>query len=310
MSKIIIFFLCLTTTISCKKDDTVIIDKDSEQTTINLSVDGRDRSFLVYKPKGFNNAGSMPLIFINHGGQSTSQGILQVADFRATADRDKLILIYPQGFQNTWNDGRPTAANQLKVDDVNFFRQMCNYSVSNLSVDNSRIYATGLSNGGFMSARLGCELSDRIAAIAIVGASYEQGIYNSCTPTKTVSAIVMQGTADPLMPFNGGLVAGVAGGIAVSHNQAILKLVTINNCSLTPATINLPDIANDGTTVVETKYTNTTTNNEVIGYQIIGGGHTWAQGLQYLPENIIGKTCQDINGNEIIWQFFKRHKRN
>ena len=184
---------------------------------------------------------------------------------------------------------------------------MCNYSVSNLSVDNLRIYATGLSNGGFMSARLGCELSDRIAAIAIVGASYEQGIYNSCTPTKTVSAIVMQGTADPLMPFNGGLVSG---GIAVSHNQAISKLVAINNCSLTPTTINLPDIANDGTTVVETKYTNTTNNNEVIGYQIIGGGHTWAQGLQYLPENIIGKTCQDINGNEIIWQFFKQHKRN
>ena len=81
-----------------------------------------------------------------------------------------------------------------------------------------------------MASRLSCELSDRIAAVAIVGASYEQGIYNSCTPTKTVCAIVMQGTADPLMPFNGGLVSGVAGGIAVSHNQIISKLVTINNC--------------------------------------------------------------------------------
>ena len=71
----------------------------------------------------------------------------------------------------------------------------------------------------------------------------------------------------PLMPFNGGLVSGVAGGIAVSHNQTISKLVTINNCPLTPTTANLPDIANDGTTVIETKYTNTTANNEVIGYQ-------------------------------------------
>ncbi len=310
MDKLLTLLFCLITTISCKQDNSVIADKDSELTTINITVDNRDRSFLLYKPKGYNNAGSVPMIFVNHGGQSTAQGIMQVADFRPIADRDKFVVIYPQGYQNSWNDGRPTTANQLGVDDVNFFRQMCNYAVANLSVDNSKIYVTGLSNGGFMTSRIGCELSDRIAAVAVVGASYEQGIYNSCSPTKAVPTIIIQGTLDPFVLFNGGLVSPGAGGIAVSHSQAISKLVTINNCSTVPTITNLPDIANDGTTISETKYINATTTNEVVSYTVNNGGHTWPQGLQYLPETTIGKTSQDMNANEVIWTFFKRFKRN
>ena len=309
MDKLLIIIFYLLTAVSCNKDNTSTNDKDSELTTINITVDNRDRSFLLYKPKGYNNAGSMPMIFVNHGGQSTAQGIMQVADFRPIADRDKFVVIYLQGYQNSWNDGRPTTANQLGVDDVNFFRQMCDYAVANLSVDNSKIYVTGLSNGGFMASRLGCELSDRIAAVAVVGASYEQGIYNSCTPTMAVPTIIIQGTLDPFVPFNGGLVSPGAGGMAVSHSQAIAKLVTINYCSTVPIITNLPDIANDGTTISEAKYINVTTANEVVSYIVINGGHTWPQGLQYLPETTIGKTSQDMNANEVIWSFFKRFKR-
>ncbi len=311
MTKFLLLIICFCTTFACKKKGSLIIeDKESELTTVTLNVDSRDRTFLVYKPKGYNQAGRMPLIFVNHGGQGNSQGMMAVADFRTVADRDKFIVIYPQGFQNAWNDGRPTTANQLGINDVNFFRQMCNYAVDNLSVDNARIYATGLSNGGFMSARIACELNDRIAAVAIVGASFEQGIYNNCTLTKSVPAIVMQGTADTFVPFNGGTVSPGAGGTAVSHTQAVGKLVALNNCSTSPVVTNLPNIADDGTTIVETKYLNVTQSVEVIGYTIINGGHTWPQGLQYLPEATIGKTSQDINANEVIWAFFKKFKRN
>jgi polyhydroxybutyrate depolymerase len=310
MSKLLIYILCLFASVSCKKNSVASgTDKNSELVTIKVSTDGRDRSFLVYKPKGYNNAGKMPLIFVNHGGQGTSQGMMQIADFRSIADRDKIIVIYPQGYQNTWNDGRPTTSNQLGVDDVIFFRQMCDYAVNNLSADNARIYVTGLSNGGFMAARIGCELSDRIAAFAIVGASYEQGIYNSCTPTKAVSAIVIQGTLDPFVPFNGGLVFPGAGGIAVSHAQAITKLVALNNCSNLPVVTDLPDIVSDGTTITETKYTNQVTGTAVVSYKIVNGGHTWPQGLQYLPETTIGKTSQDMNANEVIWTFFRAFRR-
>jgi polyhydroxybutyrate depolymerase len=308
----LLILLCsLLTTISCKKNETTAgADKDSELITVNLSVDGRGRSFLLYKPKGYNNAGKMPLIFVNHGGQGTAKGMMAVADFRTIADREKLLLIYPEGTQNTWNDGRPTTANQLGVDDVNFFRELCNYAAANLSANSSRIYVTGLSNGGFMAARLGCELSDRIAAIAVVGASFEQGIYNSCSPANTMPAMIIQGTLDPLVPFNGGLVSPGAGGTAVSHSLSISKWVAINKCSTSGTETNLPDIANDGTTITETKYTNTGTGIEVAGYTVVNGGHTWPLGLQYLPETSIGKTSKDMNANEVIWAFFKKFCRN
>ncbi len=309
MKKISILFFFIIASISCKKNDDPTPDKDSELTTINLQVDGRDRSFLLYKPKGYNNAGKMPLIFVNHGGQGNSQGMMQVTDFRLLADREKIMVIYPQGFQNAWNDGRPTTANQLGVDDVNFFRQMCDYAVANLSVDNQKIYSTGLSNGGFMSARLACELSDRIAGVAVVGASVEQGVFNNCNPAKPVPTIIMQGTLDTFVPFIGGTVSPGAGGNAVSHSQAINKFISINNCSTTPILTNLPDIANDGTTITERRYINSTNQNEVTSYVITGGGHTWPQGWQYLPESSIGKTSQDMNANEVIWAFFKRFKR-
>jgi polyhydroxybutyrate depolymerase len=295
--------------VSCRKEDVTLVDKDSELLTVDMTVDGRDRSFLLYRPKGFNNAGALPLLFVNHGGQSTAQGMMQVADFRALADKDKFIIIYPQGFQNTWNDGRPTTANQLGVDDVNFFRQMCTYAVTNLSVDRSRIYVTGLSNGGFMASRLGCELSDRIAAIAVVGATIEQGIYASCSPSKSMPTIIIQGSLDPFVPFAGGIVQPGAGGTAVSHILSIAKWVEINDCQTTPSIINLPDISSDGTTITQTKYVGGISGSEVVGYEIANGGHTWPQGLQYAPESIIGKTSQDMNANEVIWTFFKRFQR-
>jgi len=309
MDKLSILIFGILILFSCKKNNSVTVERASELITINLTVDGRNRSFLLYKPTGYNIAGNMPLVFVNHGGQGTAQGMMQLTDFRALSDRDKFILIYPQGFQNTWNDGRPTTANQLKVDDVNFFRQLCDYAVNNLSVDNSRIYVTGVSNGGFMASRLGCELGDRIAAIAVVGATFEQGVYSNCSPNKSIPSIIIQGTLDPFVPFNGGTVLPGAGGIAVSHTQAISKWTNINNCQTTAITTNLPDISNDGTTIMQNRYLGGINGSEVVGYVVINGGHTWPQGLQYAPETTIGKTSQNMNANEVIWTFFKRFKR-
>lgn len=303
--------MLLISVLACNKDETEIsnVENPSEQKTINLTIDGTERNFIIYNPKGYNNAGKMPMIFINHGGQGNPTSMIQIADFRAIADRDKVVLVYPAGVQNTWNDGRPTTANTLGINDVNFFRTLCDYMVANYSVNNSKIYVTGISNGGFMASRLGCELSDRIAAIAVDVASIEEGIANSCNPTKPVPAMYIQGTLDPFVPINGGTVSPGVGGTAISHALAIAKWITLNNCNATPVVTDLPDIANDGTTIKQRVYTNVTNGVEVVSYVVLNGGHTWPQGWQYLPEATIGKTTQDMNGCEVIWQFFKRFER-
>ena len=299
---------------SCNKDDdsTTASDKPSEQKTINLTIDGNIRSFVIYIPIGYNNAGKMPLIFAIHGGSGTPEGMINIANFKTIADRDKVVLVYPAGVQNNWNDGRPTIPNQLGINDVLFFNQLCDYMINNYSVDGAKIYATGISNGGFMSSRLGCELSNRIAAIAVDAATIEATtIAPNCNPGRSVPAIYIHGTTDPLVPFTGGQMTagGTAGGTILSHFQAIDKWITINGCNTTPTIADLPNIANDGTTIKQRVYSGGTNGSEVVSYVVLNGGHTWPQGYQYLNEAIIGKTSQDMNACEVIWTFFKRFKR-
>lgn len=314
MRQITLLLTILFTLLSCNKDDnpTTTADKPSEQKTVNLTVDGNARSFIVYLPTGYNNAGKIPMIFAIHGGSGTPEGMINIANFKSIADRDKVVLVYPAGIQNNWNDGRPTTPNQLGINDVNFFNQMCDYMIANNSVDGTKIYATGISNGGFMSSRLGCELSNRIAAIAVDAATIEAtSIATSCNPGRPVPAIYIHGTTDPLVPFTGGQMTagGTAGGTVLSHFQAIDKWVTINGCNTTPTITDLPDIANDGTTIKQRVYSGGTNGSEVVSYVVLNGGHTWPQGYQYLNEAIIGKTSQDMNACEVIWTFFKRYKR-
>jgi len=314
MRKIILLGSILIMFFSCNKEDspTTPTDESSMQNSLSLTVEGNIRSFIVYLPKGYNNAGKMPMIFAIHGGSGTPEGMINIANFKAIADRDKVVLVYPSGIQNNWNDGRPTTPNQLGINDVSFFNQMCDYMINNYSVDGTKIYATGISNGGFMSSRLGCELSNRIAAIAVVAATMEATtIAPSCNPGRPVPVIYIHGTTDPLVPFTGGQMTagGTAGGSILSHFQALDKWATINSCNSIPTVTDLPDVANDGTTIKQRVYSGGINGSEVVSYVISNGGHTWPQGYQYLNEAIIGKTSQDINACEVIWTFFQRFKR-
>ena len=292
MRQVILLITILITLLSCSKDTspTTPADKPSEQKTVNLTVDGNARGFIVYLPTGYNNAGKMPMIFAIHGGSGTPEGMINIANFKTIADRDKVVLVYPAGIQNNWNDGRPTTPNQLGINDVNFFNQMCDYMIANNSVDGTKIYATGISNGGFMSSRLGCELSNRIAAIAVDAATIEAStIASNCNPGRPVPAMYIHGTTDPFVPFTGGLMTagGTAGGTVLSHFQAIDKWVVINGCNTTPTITDLPDIANDGTTIKQRVYSGGSNGSEVVSYVVLNGGHTWPQGFQYLKVLIL-----------------------
>jgi polyhydroxybutyrate depolymerase len=308
---VLLISACKKETITENSITTPAPDKAAEQKTINLTVDGAARSFIIYLPIGYNNAGKMPMIFALHGGSGTPESMFQLADFRPIADRDKVIIVCPAGIQTSWNDGRPTAANVAGINDVSFISQLCSYMITNYAADATKIYATGMSNGGFMSSRLACELSDKITAIASVAASIEQNTValNCNTNGKAVPVIYIQGTTDPLVPFVGGTMTVGSGGVILSHAQAIAKWVAINNCVTPVVTTDVPDIANDGTTIKQRIYAGGNNGSEVVSYVVANGGHTWPQGFQYSTEAIIGKTSQDMNACEVIWQFFKRFKR-
>jgi polyhydroxybutyrate depolymerase len=274
-----------------------------------ITVDGKSREYIIYLPTGYNTVTALPLVFCLHGGSGTDSSFIKLANFNTIAEREKFIVVYPQGIQNSWNDGRPTASNTAGVDDVNFFRIMIRNFSAAYKIDAKRIYATGISNGGFMSSRLGTELGDKIAAFASDAASVEKNtVYPNINSTNAVSAMYIQGTADPLVPFLGGVMTVGSGGSIASHAEAVTKWVTVNNCSAAGIT-NIPDIANDGTTATRRDYNGGIKGTAVVSIVIQNGGHTWPQGFQYISELIIGKTCQDFNGIETVWEFFKAHPK-
>jgi len=305
MKKIFIHILALITLISCNKTDDTI--EGSLQTNETISVDGRQREYIQFLPKSWDVQTNMPIVFMLHGGTGTPEGTLDYVDFRALANQKKFILIYPMGIQKKWNDGRPTDANQLGVDDVNFFRKLIDKLLANYSVNEVAVFVTGISNGGFMASRLACELSDKIKAFASVAATIEANtIASNCSSSLPVSAIYIHGTADEFVPFNGGEMTAGDGGFITSHWEAIAKWNNNNNSSANPIITNLPNIANDDTTITETKYSNTNNGSEVISYVVDNGGHTWpgaADGFDFF----LGNTSQDMDAKQVIWDFFERH---
>jgi len=265
-----------------------------------IIVDSLNRSFLVYIPVA-GNMQRLPVVISLHGGLSSGRQMMNAADFRPVADREKFIIVCPDGIDRGWNDGRMNKDRN----DVKFIDQLITYIVNKYNADSLRVYATGISNGGFMATRLACELNNRIAAIASVAATMGKDV--TYHPNKPVPVIYIHGTKDPLVPYNGGL--NVRSGAMVYSHEEMLKLwVAADGCNATPVITSLPDSAGDGTSIIKEEYTNSTTGVKAIGYTVTGGGHTWPGGSQYLPKLIIGRVSHNMNACEVIWAFFKGYK--
>ncbi len=239
---------------------------------------------------------------------------LTLGGFNRLADRDGFVAVYPDGVERHWNDGRGNQqyrAQRDNIDDVGFITALIAHLSQTLPVDRRRVYATGISNGGLMSLRLARELADRIAAIAPAAASMSEQIVQMRDPARPISALLVAGTMDPLVPYGGGEIGFKRGqkiGKVVSVAETITYWATFNQCPPAPIITMEPDRdPQDGTRVRREAHGPCRDETEVILYAIEGGGHTWPGGQQYLPARIVGRTSKDIDANEVIWSFFKRH---
>ena len=214
---------------------------------------------------------------------------------------------YPGGGGGYPGGGRQPSSRQpaeekrsAPVDDISFFGQMLDLLEAKVSADPSRIYAIGLSEGGFMSLRLGCALGDRIAAFAAVGAAMPKTMI--CLPSRPLPMLMINGTSDRVVPYGGG----------TEHNLSLPTLsvedsakawARINRCAEKPERSKLPPHEKGGMETKIDSYSGCQQNAQVVLYSVKGAGNTWPGGEQYEPENTIGKTSQDFNANEVIWSF-------
>ncbi len=261
--------------------------------TWQLAFGADTRSFDVHVPATYDPKVPTPVVLNFHGFSSNAPEEVLLSNMNDKADTAGFVVVYPHGLGavQSWNAGAccGEAAQQGK-DDVGLVGAILDVLEDRLCVDAARVYATGMSNGGFMSHRLACELSTRIAAVAPVA-----GVLGvpTCAPTRPVPVMHFHGTLDPLVPYGGSAALGFASVAATFDGWAKRA-----SCTGAPVETYRKLDAHCST------YQACARGGEVTLCTIDGGGHTWPGGL---PVPALGYTSPNLNATDAMWDFFARH---
>jgi len=276
----------------------------SAQQTINGSLlhDGIQRDYILYIPANYNGNTDVPLVLNFHGYGSNATEQMNYGDFRDLSDTEGFLLVHPQGTtingERGWNVGFPGSGST--TDDVGFTEALIDELANLYAINLDRVYATGMSNGGFMSFLLACQLSQKIAAIASVAGSMTPDTYGLCSAQHPIPILQIHGTSDSVVPYNGDL------NWTLSIVDVISYWLSYNNCDTTPTVTTLPDIDPlDGSTVTHIVYSDGDNGVTTEHMKVIGGGHTWPGSAFNFPG-----TNQDINASTEIWAFFSKYDIN
>jgi polyhydroxybutyrate depolymerase len=248
-----------------------------------------------------------------HGTLLDAQRMMIIMGLEPLVDREGLTVVYPNAVGAQWNDGRPAAAvfPGGSVDDVAFIRSLIGHLVGTGISDPHRVYVTGFSSGGMMTLRMICEGSELIAAAAIIGASFPVEVAQACQPPRPTPILVMNGTADPVVPYAGGAVV-FGGGQVLSTDETISLMRTVNRCIDRASFSALPDIdPDDGSYVTAGSWTKCASAAPVVLYRIEGGGHRIPGRREDWPvtDILLGRMNRDFEAANAIWSFFKDKKR-
>jgi polyhydroxybutyrate depolymerase len=273
------------------------------QQIINASIthDGIQRNYILYIPELYDGTTTVPLVLNFHGFGSNANQQMFYGDFRDIADTEGFLLVHPEGTtfigNQFWNVGFPGISST--IDDVGFTEALIDELATLYAIDLNRVYATGMSNGGFMSFLLACQLSEKIAAVASVTGSMTLDTFSNCNAQFPTPVLQIHGTEDDVVLYNGNT-------LSIPIADVISYWVDYNNCEITPTTTTFPDLdASDGSTVEHSVYEDGDNGVTTEHMKVIGGGHTW-------PGSILNTTGtnQDIDASMEIWLFFSRYDIN
>lgn len=279
----------------------------------SLAHDGRTRSYLLHVPANHDKNDSVPLVIALHGGLGSGKRMVELTGgrFNALAERERFVVVYPDGVDRHWNDGRSSVnyrAHKENVDDVGFLTALIDRLARDWNIDRRRVYVTGVSNGAMMAFRLACERADRIAAFAPVAGSLVVELAGRCAPARPVPMLMISNTDDKLVPWNGGDVRYGRRklGRIISVPETARRWSALNGCSADPVVTRAPDRdPQDGTRLRRETYRDCRDGAAVVLLAVEGGGHTWPGGTSYLGERRVGRVSREIDASDAIWEFFR-----
>jgi polyhydroxybutyrate depolymerase len=278
-----------------------------------IEVEGLKRNYISYVPRGL--AHGAPLVVVMHGsGETAAQIRVETGyGFERLADQHGFAVVYPDSYTFDWDDcGKigDFSVNGRNVDDVGFVGAVVDKLVGEIGVDPSRVFATGVSSGGFMSLRLALEAPSRYRAVAAVSANVHVPDNFKCKPVGPgTSVMIMDGTKDPIVPFDGGEINLLGmfykGGNVRSAQASAQYFADLYKI------VGSPDVSqisvSEGNAVEKASWNNGT-SAEVELVTIVGGGHGLPQAYARRPR-LLGPSPMAPNGPAMIWEFFERQLR-
>ncbi len=274
----------------------------------SLEHGGINRTYLLHLPDPRPEQ-PVPLVLALHGRLGTGNGQRRVTGYNTLADRDGAAVAYPDGVDRSWADARDVSpAFEQGVDDEAFLLALIDAVGEEIEIDPERIYMMGISNGGFMTQTMACTHGEKLAAATSVISTIPLKLADACNPPRPLSVLFMNGTEDPLVPFEGGEVDSDVGGEIVGSDASALHWVEHNGCGSSPDTETV-DEQDDDTSVQIERFDDCASGSRVHYYKVEGGGHTWPNGGQYAPEGMVGKVSEEIEGMQVIWEFLLAQRR-
>lgn len=265
--------------------------------TLSIEVDGQSREYIVDVPS-IAEGESAPLLVNMHGYTSnfTAQRSYMLLEAPSPWDGSGFVRVYPNGLNVGWNAGTCCGDSASDdVDDVAFIRALVGEFVANGCADEKRVYATGMSNGGFMSYRLACEASDLFAAVAPVAAVLGLDPMQ-CEPERAVPVMAFNGTGDVIVPYEGGMTLGIAPFASVE--DSIAHFAALHGCS------GEPEVSFMGEVTTCSRLTDCDSGGEVALCTSEGGGHSWP-GITPAP---FPPVAEDISASGAMLDFFNRYR--
>jgi len=259
--------------------------------TFSLSFAGVEYGYLVHLPPSYDGMKRTPLVLNWHGLTSNAQQQEFFSNFDPVADDEGLIVVYPNSPDASWNAGTCCASNAPTRDDVGFARALVAEISSKACIDPKRIYAMGMSNGGFMSFRLGCDAADLFAAIAPVAGKI--GI-TGCQPARPIPLLAFHGTADTLVAYSTG---GLSPDMLTVPDTA-RKWAELDACTKGP------DVSLERGNVRCEAWSSCQGGTSVTLCTVDGGGHCWP-GQSFCP---YPPSTVDVDASREIATFFKSFK--
>lgn len=260
---------------------------------------GQKREYLLYVPRSYDRTKPTPLVISMHGAGGWPAQQMELSEWNRLADREGFIVVYPSGLggagPRVWHVGQGPGL----MRDVRYISELIDKLEAAYNIDPARIYANGFSNGGGMSFVLSCVLSDRIAAVGMVGAAQTLP-WSWCTEHRAVPMIAFHGTADPFALYNGGQ-SWVAPRPFPAVPTWTANWARRNRCQPKPVESAL------AADVTRAEYIDCAHGANVVLYTIHRGGHQWFGG-QSLPEWFVGPTSRSIDATSQMWAFFRAHR--